>query len=175
MKLRNLLFVGLLALGLAFNPIDADAQKVTKRYHQSISANPVGLIFGILNATYEQQISAKNTFTVNGLYWSIGNWTAFGIGGSYRWYILESETNKKPIEGLSVGPTISFSSWSFDTDFGSLDVDEGLNVALGGEVAYKWVFGSGFTVEPILSFSFGVTGVGDLTPFGAGVNLGYAW
>lgn len=176
MKLKNLLLVSVLSLAMLFSAVEADAQKkVVKNYKQSIGANPLGLAFGLLNATYEQQLSKNNSFTVSGLYWSIGSWTAWGLGGSYRWYLLQTDTGKRPLEGFSAGPLISFSSWSYDYDFDIVNIDEGINVAIGAEAGYKWIFGSGFMVEPTVSVSFGLTGVGDFTPFGLGVNLGYAW
>lgn len=176
MNIKSLLFVAVIAIAMLFSTVDGNAQKAAKRFHQSIGANPLGLAFGMLNATYEQQLKAKNSFTISGYYWSFLDWSAYGIGGSYRWYLFDKDTGKQPLEGFSAGPLVSFSTWSYDGAFNST-FDGGINVAIGGEAGYKWVFGSGFMVEPIIQVSFGIisiTGL-DYQPFGAGVNLGYAW
>lgn len=173
MKFTQIFIVAVLSIGMFFSTVDTNAQITKKRYHQSIAANPLGLAFGLLNATYEHQVSANNTFTVSGYYWSFADWTAIGFGGSYRWYILKD--GPSPIEGFSFGPAVSFSSWDYGID-GLSAYDGGINLSIGAEAAYKWVF-DGFVVEPIISLSFGILDIDGLSyrPLGAGVNLGYAW
>lgn len=147
-----------------------------RRYSQSISANPIGLAFGVLNATYEQKLDPVNTFTINGYYWAITDWNAFGIGGSYRWYLKIIDDNKHIIEGLSVGPLVAIGFWSWKGS--SLYKDYGgVSFAIGGELAYKWIF-DGFVVEPMINLTFNVNkieGLSTYNPFSAGINLGYAW
>ena len=119
MKFRITTILLIIAVVFSLNTNNATAKKVT--YHQSITANPVGLAFGMLNATYEQQLSRTNSFTVSGYYWdlgsSAGSWVAYGIGGSYRWYNDIFHTRKKPLEGLSFGPKIAISSWGYNTKY----------------------------------------------------------
>lgn len=144
-------------------------------YSQSITANPLGLAFGLLNATYEQQLSPNNSFTVSGYYFSITDWNAYGIGGSYRWYIDLFKTRQKPIEGFSVGPKAGFSFWGWDGITGIYD--DGMTITIGGEALYKWVW-DGFALEVGINLDFPVIkpkGLSGLTPFGLVAAVGYAW
>ncbi len=160
-----------LIIGVSNN---AYSQKVMKKYNQSITGNPVALAFGLLNATYEQQVSKENSFTVFGSYWSFGGWNAFGFGGSYRWYLMQDD--KKALEGFSFGPMASVGFWSYDntgyTDFGT-----GTSFAIGAEGAYKFIFDGGFTVEPIIQLGINVLEVNGLSyrAFSVGANIGYSW
>ncbi len=154
---------------------EAYSQKTIKKYNQAITGNPIGLAFGFLNATYEQQVSKDNSFTAFGSYWSFGGWTAFGVGGSYRWYLMQDD--KKALEGLSFGPMVSLGFWSYDNLGYIDDWGSGTSFAIGAEGAYKFVFDGGFTVEPIVQIGFNVltiTGL-DYRAFGLGCNIGYAW
>ncbi|MBI5325257.1 MAG: hypothetical protein HZB41_08310 [Ignavibacteriae bacterium] len=168
-KLFVVLIIAVIALAIP-------TKSTYAQYNNAISANPIGLAFGLFNATYETRVSANNSFTVSGYYWKLLDWTAFGFGGSYRWYLKLLTDNKKPLEGLSAGPAIALGFWKWDGPYGSLVYDGGTSIAIGGEVAYKWVF-DGFVVEPIINIMFNVASLSGLTyqPFGAGVNLGYAW
>lgn len=169
-KLFVIFLVAVFALSLPSKGLMAQS------YNNAISVNPIALAFGMFNATYESRLSAANSFTVSGYYWGYSSWKAYGFGGSYRWYLKLLQDNKKPLEGLSAGPAIAigFWSWGGETYFGAYD--GGTSIAIGGEAAYKWVF-DGFVVEPILQFMFNVASITGLSyqPFGAGVNLGYAW
>ena len=133
----------------------AYSQKTVKKYNQSITANPVALAFGLFNITYEQQISKENSFTAFGSYWSFGDWTAVGLGGSYRWYLFQED--KRALEGFSFDGVTS--------------------LAVGGEAAYKFVFDGGFSVEPIIQLNINFLDISglDYRPFSLGVNIGYAW
>ncbi len=155
---------------------DAVAQRAVKRYNHAIGANPLGLAFGMLNATYEQQVGPENSFTVNGLYWTLLDWSAFGIGGSYRWYLMQDDN--KALKGFSFGPTINLGFWSYKNSFGYAGAyDGGTSVAIGAEANYKFVFDGGFMIEPGISFSFNAVSITGLSypGFGIGANLGYAW
>ena len=148
------------------------AAKAQKHEH-SISANPIGLVFGVINATYENKLSKENSFTVSGYYWSYSSWNAFGVGGSYRWYIVD----KHALEGFSFGPVVSLGFWSWDgNSIVNDNYDGGTSLSIGGEAAYKWIFGS-FVVEPQVGFSINLIKINGLSyrGFGLGVNLGYAW
>jgi hypothetical protein len=139
-----------------------------KAYTKSISGDPIGLIFGLFNVTYEFQTGPQNSMTIFGNYLFPTGWTALGLGASYRWYIVK-EKKKKIIEGFSFGPKAMFSYWGSDVD------DGGIGFSIGGEAAYKWVFG-GFVVEPIVNLMIPVVKYyGNSVYFGLGVNLGYAW
>lgn len=148
-----------------------------KNYKQAISIDPLDfLVSKVFNATYEHQLSKENSFTVFFSYYNYSDyWDAYGIGGSYRWYLTDLLKDKKnPIEGLSVGPMARVSFWS--SDYYQLEDENSIYLVIGGEAAYKWVFND-FIVEPILRLGFGVTDISGLgySGWGAGVNVGYAW
>src|SRR5579863_3922063 len=57
-------------------------------YSNAISADPIRLLWGELDASFEHKLSASNSIVVFGDYWSLGGlWSAYGFGGSYRWYL----------------------------------------------------------------------------------------
>jgi hypothetical protein len=147
-----------------------------KNYKQSISIDPLDfLISKVFNATYEHQICKENSFTVFASYYSFSDYaSAFGIGGSYRWYLTDVLKDEKfPIQGLSVGPMARVSYWSYDAVW-SEDAND-VYIVIGGEAAYKWVFDD-WVVEPILRLGIGVTDIQtSYSGWGAGVNVGYAW
>jgi hypothetical protein len=165
----SILLVFVLALSL---PNSASAQN----YHQAISTNPLGLIWGMLNATYEQQIAPKNTFTVNATYWSYSTWwTGISVGGSYRFYLMQEK--ERAIKGFSFGPLVSATFWSWD-GADSYGWDGGTSVSIGAEANYKWIFEGGWTVEPTFRLFFplmNIEGLGGLNSYGFGANVGYAW
>ncbi|MFA6571662.1 MAG: hypothetical protein WCT77_10580, partial [Bacteroidota bacterium] len=128
-----------------------------QKYTHAISANPIGLVFGLFNATYEQQVAPINSFTINGYYWSIVDWAAYGIGGSYRWYPKLFDDGKRPLEGFSCGPLVQIGFWKWN-GWGTYSDYGGVSFAIGGEAAYKWVFG-GFVVEPSINLVFNLSKV----------------
>ncbi len=166
--------LGLLSITLCALICLSTGRTAAQNYKNSISADPISLAWGFLNLTYENRIGATNSFTVFGSYWSYSNWTAFGIGGSYRWY-FEIGDAKRPLQGLSAGPLVSFGFWDYATS-SVHSYSGGTSAAIGGELAYKWVFG-GFVVEPILRLAFNLASISglDYRAYGLGVNLGYAW
>ena len=168
MKFKSLLIALMLILFVSVN------LEAAPKYSNSIGANPIGLAFGLFNATFETQLSPENSLVINGNYWSILDWTAFGFGGSYRWYIVK-EPGKSIIEGFSFGPTVSIGFWKWG-GYGSYSGSGTTSVAIGAEAAYKWVFG-GFVVEPSLGFSFNAVSITGLNypGFGLGCIIGYAW
>lgn len=167
MKYR--IFLIALIMGLLIVPNLQSAPK----YSNSLSANPIGLVFGVLNATYEWQTTPENSFTIFGSYWTLSDWSAWGFGASYRWYIVP-QTGKKIIEGFSFGPRAELSYWDYLSTW--YNYSGGLGISIGGEASYKWVFG-GFVVEPQITLMINVVKVSGLSypGFGTGVNLGYAW
>ena len=171
MRFKAFLLIILAVFAFAIPSKDALAQK---SYNNCISANPLGLAFGLFNATYEGRLSARNSFTINANYWSLADWYAFGIGGSYRWYLTLIQDKKKPLEGLSVGPLVAVGFWKYSGSFYSYTGQT--SFAIGGEAAYKWVF-DGFAVEPIIRIAFNVmhNDYFSYNAFGLGCNLGYAW
>lgn len=154
-----------------FSPDVSFSQRVVKKYNQAIMGNPLGFAFGFFPLTYEMQISAENSFTVGGVYYGYSGWNAFGLSASYRWYLFQEKA--KAIKGISFGPMIAFGFWSYENK----TYDNSMSVAIGGEIAYKFIVEGGFVIEPIVQINFNVKQFDGLTyrPFGIGVNLGYAW
>ncbi len=171
--MKNRTILALLA-ALVLMSSSAFAQK----YTSNISIDPLDLLVGKkLNLTYEHRLSAENSFTIFGSYikWS-DNWSATGIGGSYRWYLDAFKEGKTALNGLSVGPLAAVTFWTWDGG-GVLSYDGGTTFLVGGEVAYKWIFKNQFSVEPIMRVAFPLGELDGLSysGFGFGVNLGYSW
>lgn len=169
--MKKLLVVSALILTFALSNVSA-------QYSRAISVDPIDfLVSKVFNATYEHQLSEKNSFTVFASYYSYSEWwSAYGIGGSYRWYLTGVlNDDKTPIEGLSVGPMAKISFWSWDGP-SYFSWDGGTYIVIGAEAAYKFNFGNWF-VEPIIRLGFAVSDLDGLgyDPFGGGVNVGYAW
>ena len=178
MKLKALLVV-LITVCFLLSVTDAEAQKRGgKRYQQAITINPVTLIWDQVIITYEHQTGKFNTFTVQGLLWAPGGgWTGYGIGGSYRWYLMNLFNDKKiPIQGFSVGPVLGIIQYNWDGE-GIFSDYGGTSIGIGGEAAYKFVF-SDFVVEPKFQIFLNVssvTGNPAWNSFTIGCNVGYAW
>lgn len=174
--MRKALTILLIAAAFIALPLSNEVKAQKKSYSQSIIANPLGLAFGMFNATYEQRVTETNSFTVNGYYWSFLDWQAYGFGGSYRWYLSPFDDGKKILEGFSFGPVVAVGFWSWDGMVTDL-YDGGTSINIGAEAAYKWVWG-GFVLEPSISLLFNVSSISGLdsySPFGLGLGLGYAW
>src|SRR5579883_2806914 len=103
------IFVAALLVIISFTMFPKSAQA---QYANSIGADPISLAFGRLAVTYEHRVSTTNSFSIFGSYWSFVDWTAYGIGGSYRWY-LDVGNDKQALEGLSVGPIVGIAFWSW--------------------------------------------------------------
>ena len=166
--------ISILAVVLMFITLNTNNSYAAKSiYGHAITANPIGLAFGRLDLTYEQLLSSTNSFTVNGMYWSIGDWSAFGIGGSYRWYLDLFKTREKPLAGFSVGPRASLGSWVWNGFADSYD--NGVSVSIGGEAAYKWIW-DGFAVEIGLNLDFPLIKTeANMSALGLIGSIGYAW
>lgn len=174
MKLKTLILalVAVFFINVFFT--EAKAQKpAAKNYIQGISGDLVSLAFGELRVTYEQQIFPINSFTGFLSYWSFGEWSAIGIGGSYRFYLLNDIA--RPIEGFSFGPLVKFNSWSITSK--TSNRDGGASLGIGAVAAYKWVFNDALLLEPIIHLNFNLLDVErlDYRPIIIGINIGYAW
>lgn len=57
-------------------------------YTSVLSANPIGLVFGIANVEYQKNVGDNSAWAIRGLYWGdkAGDWewSALGVGGGYR-------------------------------------------------------------------------------------------
>ena len=142
----------------------------------ALVVDPVDLINGRINLTYEKKLNSKNSFTINASYWNWADWlSAFGVGASYRWYLDLFEEGKTGMNGLSVGPRADIFFWSYDAG----NTHSYSTVAIGGEANYKWVFGDGkWAVEPTIKLTIPIVkekGYNYYSNYGFGVNIGYCF
>jgi len=161
------------------SPTDAQTKVKRVKFNNSLTANPLALAFGSFPITYEKALKGNNTMTCNFTYSSYDGWSAYNIGGSYRWYLLT--TNKyKPNEGFSAGPNILLGYWDADSEK-SDGMEPGFMVAIGVEAAYKLIIDKGFTIEPIVQFNIPIKGkdaapnIQNYKALSLGINLGYSW
>lgn len=176
MYFKKITITMILLLFICFGAFSAKAS-----YNESISIDPISLLFRTITIDYETQISKHNSYSLSALYYQIsksqGNWNGYGIGGSYRWYIQFGDLRKKPIEGLSVGPFAHLVYFSFSK--ASTNVDEptpGAALTIGADAAYKWIYNQ-WVIEPVIALEFPLRqpeGVA-MNPIWLGVHLGYAW
>jgi len=107
-----------------------------------IKANPIGLAFGAFNACYEKVISDKSSVVLSGSFFSGGigdvDVTSFGAGAGYRFYI----TKKEAPRGFYAQPTVGFGSGSE-----SLTDVSYLQLGIGVDLGYQWVWESGFALD----------------------------
>jgi hypothetical protein len=177
-KLRNSILI-IIAVALVFSATKSvNAQQSQSRYNYCIGANPIGLLFGLFNVSFEMKTARANSFAAYLNYWGLSGWNGYGLGASYRWYIDAFKDGKKPIEGFFVGPAISFGFWDY-TGSGAQHASDwnGATFAFGGEAGYKWIWDS-FYLEPTLGISLTVAKPEHLTNYSVlygGVTLGYAW
>ncbi len=172
--IKKILLVLIMSMAFLSTPAKA-------AYNNNISADPFTLInLGRFNITYEHKLDKLNSFTVffesyNQDYRK--NWNGYGIGGSYRWYISPFKDKKTSLEGFSFGPLLKLVFWEYDYYYKNKHYEDGSTLALGGEVAYKWVWG-GFSLEPkitLLLNAYARDGHDGNKPLDLNINIGYAW
>ncbi|PHN05016.1 DUF3575 domain-containing protein [Flavilitoribacter nigricans] len=133
-----------------------------------IKANPFGLAFGVLNASYEKFVSENASFTLRANFYSRKlagvRFTGFGAGGGYRFYLSNSERPK----GLYVGPIANIATISTDDD----DVSSYALITIGGVIGYQLRLSDRFYLDFNVGPTYGIiTGKGiddDFDAFGAG-------
>jgi hypothetical protein len=169
-KYLTIVLLGVGALGLSTSKVSAQARPSSKG--SVISLNLLALALqGPLDVQYEWRTAPTNSWALRGYFWpSRDQFSAFGLGGAYRFYIADS----RALTGLSVAPAADIYFFSSSVLDKTATVFE-----LGGDLAYKWIFDS-FAVEPLFGIRIGFGGSETATyatgfvPFLA-VNLGYAW
>lgn len=156
-KLFKLAFAFLCCFGCA----SLSAQSIIK-------ANPLGLAFGVLNASYEKFTSDNSSFTLRANFYSRGvggfRYTGFGVGGGYRWYISDNERPK----GLYVGPIANVGFLGANDDF----IGNYTLITVGGIIGYQLKLSDRFTMEFSAGPTYGVITGGnfddDFDAFGGG-------
>lgn len=117
-----------------------------------IKANPLGLLFGSANLSYERALTEKSSIAVSPSFGSykLGGfkYSSVGLGAEYRFYLSSS---KNAPEGVYVSPAISYTSGKVsyeDAFFGTAVSDAkfgGLQVK--GVFGKQWIWDSGFTID----------------------------
>lgn len=169
-----LLTLSFMLLGTLFGIAPrARAQARPSPAQNDIAGDPLDLLLGgSLNVQYEFKTSPVNSWALRGHFWSRGDFSGFGLGAAYRFYIADS----RALTGLSVAPAADLFFFSNDLGYASTT-----DILIGGDLAYKWIFDQ-FSVEPILTLRIGIEAGNAPTlsyatglVAGLGVYLGYAW
>jgi hypothetical protein len=132
-------------------------------YRQTLSANPLGLLFGYYNAEYERALNNVTSVGASGSYIGFEDANLFTIEGKVRYY-----PQARVLNGFSVGGSLGFAQVS-DDDLGLDDGFEGEGeesasaFLLGIELDYNWLVGRD------RRFFIG-TGLGARRLFGGDVN-----
>lgn len=148
------------ALVFCFGCASVNAQSLIK-------ANPFGLAFGVLNASYENFVSDNASFTLRANFYSrkLGGvrFTGFGAGGGYRFYLSDNERPK----GLYVGPIANIATISTNDE-----VNDGYAlITIGGIIGYQLRLSDRFYMDFSVGPTYGIiTGSvdDDFDAFGAG-------
>lgn len=144
-------------------------ENTEKSYENVISANPVGLIFGVANVEWEHKIRPDLSIAPAGLFASYGDWTMYGVGVTAKKYHLPTAPR-----GLWYGGNVNIAQVSWD-GLGS-DTNSTTGFGIGGWVGHKWIYQNGFTIEPSAGLQYysagdaAISGVG----FGLGLQIGMA-
>ena len=155
-----------------------------QNYRNALSVNPLGLLFNRASVQYEMSLSGENSVAgrVNFLMREISGYdvSAFGLGGTYRWYLPPY----RAIDGLWVGPSLDilFLKWKYVKE----EISQTF-FSVGGEVGYKYFFDQLF-IEPNFGLVFTIgqaktssqvnpitLDYGDGIGYEFGLSLGYAW
>lgn len=143
MKKQLLTAAAAAAALLCTSPASAqsDSTLVAVPYRQTLSANPLGLLFGYYNAEYERAVSNVASAGLAGSYLSIDDIEVFSVEAKARYY-----PQARVLSGFSVGGSLGFGQVSDKTDFGDggdfQDDEESASAfTLGVELDYNWLVG----------------------------------
>ncbi len=148
-----------------------------KAQQSVVKVNPLGIAFGVINATYEKALSESGALEIGASYF---NWSSIGVSGlggdvAYRFYF--SKNNDAP-EGIYAAPLVGVNSLTYKDDSNN---ETALFISLGAKAGYQWIFDSGLALD--LYFGYGKYisgGFDDYSGFSAGrpilgVAVGYAF
>ena len=153
-----------------------------------VKANPLGLVFGVADFSYERAISDKTSFEIGVSYSGADVTTpsekistsAIGGEGKFKFYF---SSDKDAPRGWYAAPFASYSVASASDNAG---IDVGYSTFSGGALAgYQWVFGggdSGFALDLNFGAQYMSVSATENTTVSIdgflprlGVSLGYAW
>jgi hypothetical protein len=176
--MKTKFFSGFLTILVLFGVFLIPGSGYSQRASSKNNDIALDVVDGFINNTFSIQYEFKSTstssFAVRGQFVTavLGS-SAFGVGGEWRFYILDS----RALAGFNVGPAVDLYFFK-NNDLAKSNIV----FSVGGDAAYKWFFDQ-FTVEPSLGVRLGFTGsdvIPGVTPFtvahliGA-VYLGWAW
>ncbi len=181
MKTRlTVLLAVLIISGIFSAPKIGYAQRTTSK-NNDIAVDFVDfLVNNTFTAQYEFKSTSTSSFLIKALYvtkntgTATGTLSAFGVGGAWRFYILDS----RALAGFSVDGALDFFFFKNTT----LSRNN-IAFAIGPDAAYKFFFDQ-FTVEPTLGVRVGIIPEnnpppGENTFSGlypvASIYLGWAW
>jgi hypothetical protein len=130
---------------------------------QVIKANPLALLFGGANVSYERMISDQSSIigTVGFQYQSFGaEVSTYSLKAGYRYYLKNED--KTPPVGLFINPEVSygFGKYSF---FGS-ELEMNM-ITAGAQFGHQWIWDNGFALDLGVGLQY-VTIGGDIRGFG---------
>ncbi len=158
--------------------VSAQEARAEGEFGSVISANPIGLLFGIANAQYEKVWKSNMSLIGQALFgfrtsgrW---RWSIFGGGVGIKRYLHPTAPGELWFGGNASLQYVSAEYWG--------DKDSSIFLGLTGLAGYKWIFGQ-FTVEPSLGLGISIGSLsirGKSVPFAGlgaavGFNLGYAF
>jgi len=150
-----------------------------------IKADPVGLIFGIANASYENAIKDNQSLTFSGLYYHYPDngdridLKGFGLGATYNFYFSK---DKDAPRGFHAGPGLGYSFLNYSKkliadEFGIEELKYS-TFNLSANAGYQWILGEHFAIDLTAQYYYflgeTISGI-DKSNFTLGVGLGYAW
>lgn len=156
-----------------------------QNYRNALTANPIGAFVGLGdangNAQFEYALSGENSIVArfNFVSRDITSYpvNAYGIGGSYRWYLPPN----RAIAGLWIAPAFDLLmvKWKYpDAETSSTFIN------ICGEVGNKWIieqwviepwFGLGISIGKVEAKLNRTLGYGNGVLWQLGLSLGYSW
>lgn len=135
---------------------------IAKAQDNVVKVNPLGLVIGVFNVSYEKAINESGAIEVGANYFNWKNLDLSGMGGEVAYRIYFSKNNDAP-EGIYGAPFINVNSMKYkyttlDSNFIPVEKDDSA-VGFGGGVkgGYQWIFDSGLALD--LFFGYGYTSV----------------
>jgi len=139
-----------------------------------VKINPLGMVFGYFNASYETLVTESSSVEVGGGFMSILGYTGYNVSGKYKIYFLESQEAPR---GLYAAPVLGYSGLS------GKNYNGGGFLTAGAIAGYQFIFGGGDTgfaldLNAGLKYSAiktSVAGLGGGVGATFGLSIGYAF
>ncbi len=114
-----------------------------------IKVNPLGLLFGIADLTYERGLNENSSFEIAPQYggFSVGSlkYSTIGLGANYKYY-----SSGEAVKGFYLSPGIFYSSGTVkedDTFSGTSSSINATNYGIKAVFGKQWIWDSGFTLD----------------------------